>query len=49
MSSYFTVARDVYCESCGELILSGEEALYDADGVLCGYECGCGDPYYADW
>jgi hypothetical protein len=36
------------CGSCFEPFEEGDEVRYDADDVLVGYECGCGDPYYAD-
>jgi hypothetical protein len=45
---YFDMAREDACGCCGATIREGETAIYDADGLLCGYECGCGDPHYAD-
>lgn len=44
----FAVDADTPCGSCGEVIQRGDDAVYDADDRLCGYDCGCGDPYYAD-
>lgn len=45
---YFDVACDTECGCCDEPISAGEMVMYDEDGTLCGYVCGCGDPRNAD-
>lgn len=49
MSTYKTALHEQSCGNCKEYTIQpGEEYVVDADGVVCGYECGCGDPFYAD-
>ena len=48
IGTYFAVAEDTPCGICGEVIAAGDTAIWDADDRLCGYECGCGDPHFAD-
>ena len=45
---WFDIAREHPCQSCNTPIREGEQAIYTDDGLLYGYECGCGDPEAAD-
>ena len=44
----FSAAFPGECGFCSEPFDEGDDIRYDADGVLVGFDCGCGDPYYAD-
>ena len=49
MSTYITATEPMTCTCCEAPIGPGED--YVLDGVNkrpVGYECGCGDPLYAD-